>query len=55
MNYFIEKFKDCFVGDAFRKLNIHVTCATDTSNMEFVLNATKRMIMADNVKRSGLL
>lgn len=53
--YFIQKFKDCLVEDEFSDNFIHVTCATDTNNMEFVLDSTKTIIMTDNLRKSGFL
>jgi len=53
--YFIQKFKDCLIDDDFNDSFIHVTCATDTNNMEFVLDSTRTIIMTDNLKRSGFL
>ena len=53
--YFIQKFKDCLIDDEFNDSFIHVTCATDTNNMEFVLDSTRTIIMTDNLKRSGFL
>ncbi|EED88912.1 heterotrimeric G protein alpha subunit 1, partial [Thalassiosira pseudonana CCMP1335] len=43
--YFIQKFKDCLIDDEFNDSFIHVTCATDTNNMEFVLDSTRTIIM----------
>ncbi len=45
--YFITKFKDCLIDDEFNDSFIHVTCATDTNNMEFVLDSTRTIIMTD--------
>ncbi|KAL7535693.1 hypothetical protein ACHAXR_012397 [Thalassiosira sp. AJA248-18] len=45
--YFIQKFKDCLIDDEFNDSFIHVTCATDTNNMEFVLDSTRTIIMTD--------
>jgi hypothetical protein len=45
--YFIQKFKDCLIDDDFNDSFIHVTCATDTNNMEFVLESTRTIIMTD--------
>ncbi|EJK75009.1 hypothetical protein THAOC_03280 [Thalassiosira oceanica] len=45
--YFIQKFKDCLIDDDFNDSFIHVTCATDTNNMEFVLDSTRTIIMTD--------
>lgn len=51
--YFIQKFKDCLIDDEFNDSFIHVTCATDTNNMEFVLDSTRTIIMTD-VSEDGL-
>jgi signal recognition particle receptor subunit beta len=40
--YFIQKFKECRNGGEFGDDYIHVTCATDTNNMEFVLDSTRQ-------------
>merc|ERR1712003_298952 len=53
--YFIQKFKDCLIDDEFNDSFIHVTCATDTNNMEFVLESTRMIIMQDCLRKSGLL
>jgi guanine nucleotide-binding protein G(o) subunit alpha len=53
--YFIQKFKECLIDDDFSDSFIHVTCATDTNNMEFVLDSTRTIIMTDNLRRSGFL
>jgi len=53
--YFIQKFKDCLIDDEFNDSFIHVTCATDTNNMEFVLDSSRTIIMTDNLRRSGFL
>jgi len=53
--YFITKFKDCLIDDEFHDSFIHVTCATDTNNMEFVLDSSRTIIMTDNLKQSGFL
>lgn len=55
VQYFIEKFKDCLMDDDFSENFIHVTMATDTNNMEFVLEASKTIIMNENLARSGFL
>ena len=53
--YFIQKFKECLIDVDFNDSFIHVTCATDTNNMEFVLDSTRTIIMTDNLRRSGFL
>ena len=44
--YFIQKFEEQLEGE-FSDNFIHVTNATDTTNMEFVLNAIRMIIMRD--------
>jgi len=48
--YFVQKFKNCLV-DELDDSFIHVTCATDTNNMEVVLDSARAIIMTDNLKR----
>ena len=44
--YFIQRFEDFMEGEeGFADAFIHVTCATDTNNMEFVLASTNSIIM----------
>lgn len=45
--YFIGKFKHCLNEDELNDSFIHVTCATDTDNMQFVLDSTSRIIKAE--------
>jgi hypothetical protein len=50
--YFIQKFKECTnKGINYSDEFIHVTCATDTHNMKFVLESTRTFIL-DNFKLS---
>ena len=53
--YFINKFKECRLGNDFKDDFIHVTCATDTNNMEFVLDSTRTIIMNHNLENSGFM
>jgi len=53
--YFIHKFEERLLDDEFKDSYIHVTCATDTSNMEFVLSSSRGIIMDDNLRKSGFL
>ena len=46
VGYFISKFKDCLMDDEFNDSFIHTTCATDTNNMQFVLDSTRTILMA---------
>ena len=45
--YFIQKFEEHLDEDEFNDAFIHVTCATDTTNMEFVLDSSRTIIMTD--------
>lgn len=53
MLYFIEKFKDVVIDHEFNDSFIHVTCAIDTNNMEFVLDSTITLLVTNNLERSG--
>lgn len=53
--YFIQKFEEHLEQDEFNDSFIHVTCATDTDNMEFVLDSSRTIIMTDNLRRAGFL
>merc|ERR1712085_114531 len=55
VKYFIQKFKDNIIDDEMNDNFIHVTCATDTSNMEFVLASAAVIIKNENLKRAGFL
>lgn len=55
VGYFIQKFKDCLIDEDFNDSFIHVTCATDTNNMEFVLESSRLIIMQDNLRKSGII
>ncbi len=44
--YFIQKFEEQLEGE-FSDNFIHVTNATDTTNMEFVLNASRLIVMKE--------
>ena len=45
--YFIQKFQDRLVDDELNEAFIHATCATNTTNMEFVLDSLKTIMMAE--------
>ena len=45
--FFIQKFEDHLEEDEFSDSFIHVTNATDTTNMEFVLDSSRTIIMAE--------
>lgn len=49
--YFIQKFEEQLEGE-FNDNFIHVTNATDTTGMEFVLNASRLMILKENFEKA---
>jgi len=51
VQYFVKKFKSCLIDDVMNDSFIHVTDATDTNNMEFVLDSTRTIIITQNLKR----
>jgi len=51
VQYFMKKFKECLIDDEMNDSFIHVTDATDTNNMEFVLDSTRTIIITQNLKR----
>mmetsp|Transcript_24819 Transcript_24819/g.44633 ORF Transcript_24819/g.44633 Transcript_24819/m.44633 type:complete len:424 (-) Transcript_24819:379-1650(-) len=55
VSYFIKKFKARLINNELNDTFIHVTCATDTQQMNFVLDSTTSIIRSDNLKRSGFL
>jgi len=50
--FFIQKFQDRLVDDELNEAFIHVTCATNTTNMQFVLDSLKTIMMAGNIRDS---
>lgn len=54
VKYFTQRFKNTLV-DGVEDSFIHITCATDTGNMEFVLSSTKNIIVTENMNRIGFL
>jgi len=55
VKYFKKKFKARLIDDELNDTFIHVTCAVDSKNLEFVLDSTTSIIRSDNLKRSGFL
>jgi len=52
-NYFIERFRKLQPAD--REFYCHLTCATDTGNVQMVFNTCKDVILRNNLKDSGFL
>lgn len=52
-HFFIESFMAQKVGGG--KVYTHITCATDTKNVEVVFNACKDIILRGNLKDSGFM
>lgn len=55
VRFFIQMFKNSLMDDELNDSFIHVTCATDTNNMQFVLDSTSTIIKSQNLKKSGFL
>ncbi len=43
--YFIQKFEQHLEEEELQESFIHVTCATDTNNMEFILDSSRTLIL----------
>ena len=52
--YFLQKFLDRNKMEE-KVIYHHITCATDTNNVEVVFNACKDIILRDNLKDSGFM
>ena len=55
VKFFLAKFLARNDSNSTHQIYHHVTCATDTRNIQIVFNACKDIIMRDNLKRSGIL
>lgn len=55
VNFFLAKFLARNNAGSSHPVFHHVTCATDTRNIQIVFNACKDTIMRDNMKRSGII
>ncbi|XP_065676189.1 guanine nucleotide-binding protein G(o) subunit alpha isoform X4 [Hydra vulgaris] len=51
--YIRQKFLDRNRNES-KEIYVHLTCATDTANIDFVFKAVTNMIIAANLKKSGL-
>lgn len=49
------KFESCNLKGATKEIYTHFTCATDTSNIQFVFDAVTDVIRRNNLKEIGLL
>jgi GTPase SAR1 family protein len=55
IKFFLVKFLARNHSSAAHQVYYHVTCATDTRNIQIVFNACKDIIFRDNLKRSGII
>jgi|Transcript_118250 GTPase SAR1 family protein len=55
VRYFVQKFLEVNRNPSAREIFYHVTCATDTSNIDTVFGACREIILRDNLKGSGYL
>ena len=52
-NYIRERYLERNRNET-KEIYVHFTCATDTANIDFVFKAVTNMIIAANLKKSGL-
>jgi GTPase SAR1 family protein len=55
VKFFLAQFLARNNSSSSHQIYHHVTCATDTRNIQIVFNACKDIIMRDNLKRSGII
>ncbi len=52
-SYVKEKYKERNKNDQ-KEVYVHLTCATDTQNIDFVFKAVTNTIIQANLRKSGL-
>jgi len=52
VQYFVDKFLEKNKSGSDRQIYHHVTCATDTKNVQVVFNACKDIVLRQNIKHS---
>lgn len=55
VQYLVHRFLSLSRRKNDQQIYYHVTCATDTSNIEVVFNACKDIVLRDNIRKSKLL
>lgn len=53
-NYIKTQFQDLNMKKGVKEIYAHMTCATDTKNVEIVFNAVTDIIIKENLKDCGL-
>lgn len=53
-NYIKTQFLDLNMKKGVKEIYSHLTCATDTKNVEIVFNAVTDIIIKENLKDCGL-
>lgn len=53
-NYIKQQFQDLNMKKGVKEIYAHLTCATDTKNVEIVFNAVTDIIIKENLKDCGL-
>lgn len=53
-NYIKAQFQDLNMKKGVKEIYAHMTCATDTKNVEIVFNAVTDIIIKENLKDCGL-
>lgn len=54
IQYFIDKFLACNCNES-KDIYYHITCATDTNNIEFVWESCRTIILEESLKKSGIM
>ena len=54
VQYFIDRFLALNYNES-KDIFYHITCATDTSNIAFVWESCRAIILEDSLKRSGIM
>ncbi len=52
--YFKERFTELSMNEN-KQIYVHYTCATDTNQIKFVMNAVHDIIIKENLRRAGLI
>ena len=53
-DYIISKFEELNMSQKNKQLYFHLTCATDTENIQFVFSSVTDVIIQNNLKTRGL-
>jgi len=54
VDYFIGKFREQLIENNYKESYIHLCTATDTNNIEFVMDTTQDIVLNENLGYAGL-